>query len=182
MKRNIFGTLATCTLMSAAFTACDLDEYNPTQVSMEEQLATPEGIAGMQVLCYQPIYAQLYSVFDFMQVAECGTDIWWCDRNRTNIEQMFYYEGLTPQTGKGWDKSFTQLYSSLGICNTVIKAGEDSEDETVKTLVAETYFLQRRQTSADGHLEVGLPAALGEGGRRIRLEVALVGLQRNQIV
>ena len=142
MKKNILGTLATCTLMSVTFTACDLDEYNPTQVSMEEQLATPEGIAGMQVLCYQPIYAQLYSAFDFMQMAECGTDIWWCDRNRTNIEQMFYYEGLTPQTGKGWDKSFTQLYSSLGICNTVIKAGEDSEDENVKTLVAETYFLR----------------------------------------
>ena len=130
------------------FTACDMDEYNPTSISLDEKLQTVDGIKGMQVLCYQPIYAQLYSVFDFMQVAECGTDIWWCDRNRTNIEQMFYYEGLTPQTGKGWDKSFTQMYASLGQCNTVIDACEkylDShaeDDDGIGTILAETYFLR----------------------------------------
>ena len=130
------------------FTACDMDEYNPTSISLDEKLTTVEGIKGMQALCYQPIYAQLYSVFDFMQVAECGTDIWWCDRNRTNVEQMFYYEGLTPQTGKGWDKSFTQMYASLGQCNTVIKACSEYLDshakdpEGIATILAETYFLR----------------------------------------
>lgn len=150
MKNKIYGLTTAALVAMSLMTSCDLDEYNPSQLSLDEKLKTAEGIAGMQIICYQPIYAQLYSVFDFMQVAECGTDIWWCDQNKTNVEQMFYYEGLSPQTGKGWDKSFTQLYSSLGVCNTVIKAGKEfieshpgeSETEQVAVLVAETHFLR----------------------------------------
>lgn len=141
MKKYILNTALAVTCL-ASFTACDLDEYNPTQVTAEEILQTEEGIRGMQSLCYQPIYAQLYSVFDFMSMAECGTDIWWCDKNKTNNEQMFYYEGLTSTTNKGWDKAFTQMYASLGLCNTIIKSGQDAENANIKTLVAEAYFLR----------------------------------------
>ncbi|MCR5395811.1 MAG: RagB/SusD family nutrient uptake outer membrane protein [Bacteroidales bacterium] len=148
MKRYKIYTTALALTVMGGFTACDLDEYNPTSISLDEKLQTTSGIKGMQALCYQPIYAQLYSVFDYMQVAECGTDIWWCDRNRTNVEQMFYYEGLTPQTGKGWDKSFTQMYASLGQCNTVINACQEyleshtKDPDGIATILAETYFLR----------------------------------------
>ena len=144
MKKNTYYAMAAL-LGFGTMASCDLDEYNPNSISSEESLATEEGFYGMQALCYQPIYAQLYSVFDFMQMAECGTDIWWCDRNRTSIEQMFYYEGLTPTTGKGWDKSFTQLYAALGLCNTIINTeiDESSDDAAeMKALQAETYFLR----------------------------------------
>lgn len=127
---------------AAALTACDLDEYNPTMVTADQVLQTQDGLYGMQALCYQPIYAQLYSVFDFMSMAECGTDIWWSQNDKTNNEQMFFYEGLTSTTNKGWDKCFTQMYASLGICNSVINHGAQSEDATIKTLVAEAYFLR----------------------------------------
>lgn len=138
MKRYILGISAAVAM--GAFSACDLDEYNPTQLSADQTLSTQEGIYGMQALCYQPIYAQLYSVFDFMQMAECGTDIWWCDRNRTNCEQMFYYEKLTPETNKAWDKAFTQMYAALGLCNKVIQAGAENEEFAV--LSAEAKFLR----------------------------------------
>lgn len=141
MKKYIFGSAILLAAMGT-FTSCDLDEYNPTEVSGDKILDSPEGLYGMQALCYQPIYSQLYSVFDFMQMAELGTDIWWCDRNRTSIEQMFYYEGITSATNKGWDKAFTQMYSALGLCNTVIEHGKDKEDAQTKTLVAEAYYLR----------------------------------------
>lgn len=141
MKKTLYS-VAIFSGFLANFASCDLDEYNPTEVTSDQVLATEDGIAGMQALCYQPIYAQLYSVFDFMSMAECGTDIWWCDRDKTNNEQMFYYEGLTSTTNKGWDKAFTQMYAALGICNTIINHGEESENKNIQTLVAEAYFLR----------------------------------------
>ena len=104
----------------ASLASCDLDEYNPKEVTGDEVIATYDGFYGLEAKCYEPIYGQLYTVFDFMSMAECGTDTWWAQNNKTNTEQMFYYEGLAPFENKGWDKAFTQMYSALGNCNTVI--------------------------------------------------------------
>ena len=146
MKNKIYSAaLALCAMASLA--SCELDEYNPNNISGDEELATYEGIYGLEAKCYEPIYGQLYTVFDFMSMAECGTDTWWAQNNKTNTEQMFYYEGLAPFENKGWDKAFTQMYSALGNCNFVIAKGgnvetEDIQKENVKTLVAEAYFLR----------------------------------------
>lgn len=139
---NHFRNISLFLVAASAFTACDLDEYNPTMVTADQILSTEEGLYGMQAKCYEPIYAQLYSVFDFMSMAECGTDIWWSQNDKTNNEQMFFYEGLTSTTNKPWDKAFTQMYASLGLCNTIINHGAESENATVGTLVAEAYFLR----------------------------------------
>ncbi len=131
----------------ASLASCDLDEYNPKEVTGDEVIATYDGFYGLEAKCYEPIYGQLYTVFDFMSMAECGTDTWWAQNNKTNTEQMFYYEGLAPFENKGWDKAFTQMYSALGNCNTVIAKAEnveaeDIQKENVKTLVAEAHFLR----------------------------------------
>lgn len=140
--KHILRHTALAVAGTLALAACGLDEYNPTQVTADKTLSTEEGLYGMQSLCYQPLYSQLYSVFDFMSMAECGTDTWWCDKNKTNTEQMFYYEGLTSTTNKGWDKAFTQMYSALGLCNAVINHGAAIDSERSRTLVAEARFLR----------------------------------------
>lgn len=146
MKNKIYSAaLALCAMASLA--SCDLDEYNPKSLSGDEMLATYEGFYGLEAQCYKPIYGQLYTVFDFMSMAECGTDTWWAQNNKTNTEQMFYYEGLAPFENKGWDKAFTQMYSGLNNCNAVIAKAEnveveETQKETVKTLVAEAHFLR----------------------------------------
>ena len=146
MKNKLYSAaLALCAMASLA--SCDLDEYNPSSISGDEELATYEGFYGLEAKCYEPIYGQLYTVFDFMSMAECGTDTWWAQNNKTNTEQMFYYEGLAPFENKGWDKAFTQMYSALGNCNTVIAKAEnveaeDIQKENVKTLAAEAHFLR----------------------------------------
>ncbi len=146
MKKKIYSAaLALCAMASLA--SCDLDEYNPKEVTGDEVIATYDGFYGLEAKCYEPIYGQLYTVFDFMSMAECGTDTWWAQNNKTNTEQMFYYEGLAPFENKGWDKAFTQMYSALGNCNTVIAKAEnveteDIQKENVKTLVAEAHFLR----------------------------------------
>ena len=146
MKNKLYSAaLALCAMASLA--SCDLDEYNPKEVTGDDVLATYDGFYGLEAKCYEPIYGQLYTVFDFMSMAECGTDTWWAQQNKTHTEQMFYYEGLAPFENKGWDKAFTQMYSALGNCNTVIAKAEnveaeDIQKENVKTLIAEAYFLR----------------------------------------
>ncbi len=146
MKNKLYSAaLALCAMASLA--SCDLDEYNPKALTGDDVLATYEGFYGLEAKCYEPIYGQLYTVFDFMSMAECGTDTWWAQNNKTNTEQLFYYEGLAPFENKGWDKAFTQMYSALGNCNTVIAKAEnveveDIQKENVKTLVAEAHYLR----------------------------------------
>ena len=146
MKNKLYSAaLALCAMASLA--SCDLDEYNPKEVTGDDVLATYEGFYGLEAKCYEPIYGQLYTVYDFMFMAECGTDTWWAQNNKTNTEQMFYYEGLAPFENKGWDKAFIQMYSGLNNCNAVIAKAEnveteDIQKENVKTLVAEAHFLR----------------------------------------
>ena len=155
MKNKIYSA-ALALFAMASLASCELDEYNPQEITRDEMLLTYEGLYGLEAKCYEPIYGQLYTVFDFMSMAECGTDTWWAQNNKTNTEQLFYYEGLAPFENKGWDKAFTQMYSALGNCNTIIAKAENIESgeftkenmkpeqmkENVKTLVAEAHFLR----------------------------------------
>ena len=98
---------------------------------------------GMQSRCYEPIYGQMYTVSDFLSVAEAGTDLWLTSKNNDNTKELFYYEGLVPYAGKGWDKFFPQAYSALGYCCTTIDNGEKMEQtDAVKELYAEARFLR----------------------------------------
>ena len=69
MKKLVYNVaLALCAMVT--INSCSLDEYNPMEVTGEETLATFDGWYGMQTQCYNPIYSQLYTVTDFLSVAE----------------------------------------------------------------------------------------------------------------
>ena len=141
MKKILFALIACAGL---SMTACSLDEYNPKEITGDEILATYDGIYGMQAQCYAPIYGQLYTVFDFMSMAECGTDLWLTANNKTHTQEMFYYESLVPYANKGWDKAFTQMYSALGLCSAVINRADAVAENpsSVELLKAEAHFLR----------------------------------------
>ena len=68
MKNKLYSAaLALCAMASLA--SCDLDEYNPKEVTGDDVLATYDGFYGLEAKCYEPIYGQLYTVFDFMSMA-----------------------------------------------------------------------------------------------------------------
>lgn len=141
MKKILFALIACAGL---SFAACSLDEYNPKEITGDEILATYDGFYGMQAQCYAPIYGQLYTVFDFLSMAEGGTDIWWTAKNSDSTKEMMYYESLVPFVNKGWDKAFTQMYSALGLCNAIISRADavTENPESVKVLKAEAHFLR----------------------------------------
>lgn len=144
MKKNISRFSIVMAAVAVLMSSCSLDEYNPKEVTGDEILATYEGVYGMQAQCYKPIYGQLFTVFDYLSMTECGTDTWWHSNDKSWAEQMFYYEELTVSTEKSWDKAFTQAYSALGLVNTVINRCDNITEnpENVKILKAEAKYLR----------------------------------------
>lgn len=135
---------ALISLVALATTSCDLDEYNPAAGTGGDKLATIEGLQGLQTYCYEPLYGQLFSAFDYFAVAEGGTDLFITSCNRTWGADIFYYEGLT--TGSNYtNKLFKQAYSLINSCNSVINNADrvvDATDEQIAVLVAEAKCLR----------------------------------------
>lgn len=136
--------LALVSLASLALTSCELDEYNPAAGTGGDKLATIEGLEGLETYCYEPLYGQLFSAFDYFAVAEGGTDLFVTSCNRTWGADVFYYEGLS--TGSNYtNKLFKQAYSLINSCNSVINNASrvvDGSEEQIKTLVAEAKCLR----------------------------------------
>ena len=153
MKKILFALIACAGL---SMTACSLDEYNPKEITGDEILATYDGFYGMQAQCYAPIYGQLYTVTDFIAMAEGGTDLWVTANNKTHTKEMFYYESLVPSANKGWDKAFTQMYSALGLCNAIISRAD---------AVAE-------------NIEFNIKTDLGPASQEVDLIISVEGVQQ----
>ncbi|MDL2241901.1 RagB/SusD family nutrient uptake outer membrane protein, partial [Bacteroidales bacterium OttesenSCG-928-L03] len=76
-------------------------------------------------------------------VAESGTDIWLTANNKTNTQQMFYYEAMTTSTN-ATNKLFKQAYSMINTCNTVINraSGVVGDARKIDILVGEAKTLR----------------------------------------
>lgn len=127
--------------------ACSLDEYNPMGGSAgHSPLEQAEGFEGLQTYCYEPLYGQLYSSYDYLSVAEGGTDLFLCPGSNPNYaKEIIYYQGLAPVARKAWDKLFMQLYALINSCNAVInytKPVAKLKDQDRATLVAEAKTLR----------------------------------------
>jgi hypothetical protein len=134
------GTILCATFMLAS---CELDEYNPAGGTGGDKLTTFEGWSGMETYCYEPLYGQLFSSFDFLAVAEGGTDLFLTANNRTWGQQLFYYEGLATNTNYT-NKLFKQAYSLINSCNAVIEGASSvaGDPEAIKVLTAEAKCLR----------------------------------------
>ena len=142
MKRLIFRAALISTLITTY--SCSLDEYNPSDASGGEQLKTVEGLQKMTNYCYSPLYDQMFTASDYLAVAETGTDLWLTANDKTNTQQMFYYEGLTTNTN-ATNKLFTQAYAMINTCNAIIGRApsvESGEMRKLPILVAEAKCLR----------------------------------------
>lgn len=125
---------------------CSLDEYNPMGgMDGGSPLTTVEGFEGLQTYCYDPIYGQLYSAYDYLSVADGGTDLFLCPGgNKDYAKQLIYYDGLVTNTN-AVKKLFMQLYSMINSCNAVIGQGgvvKGLSERDQATLVAEAKTLR----------------------------------------
>ncbi len=145
MKKFHIYKYAVAALASVSVVSCSLDEYNPSQKTIDEALSSFEGFKGLESYCYSSLYGQLYSVYDLFSVAEGGTDCWLTPSGNTDYaRQVIYYEGLATNTN-ATNKLFGQIYSMILNCNDVIGRAEsvtDGNAADVTTLVAEARCLR----------------------------------------
>ena len=142
--KNIFFNITVFLITVMAVTSCSLDEYNPAGNSGGTSLTTFAGWEELETYCYTPLYDQLFSASDYLSVAEAGTDTWLTANNKTNTQQLFYYESLATNTN-ATNKLFQQAYACINTCNAVIgRASEvtDGDADDINVLVAEAKCLR----------------------------------------
>lgn len=141
MKTKLLYTAIIAGTLS--FSSCELDEYNPT--GGDATIESFDAWSGLETYCYSPLAEQLYSVYDFMSVAEGGTDMWLTPGgNPDYAKQLIYYDGLTTNTN-GSNKVFKQAYSCIASCNAVINNADNVKgitDYDKKILTAEAKTLR----------------------------------------
>lgn len=139
MKTKLLYTAIIAGTLS--FSSCELDEYNPT--GGDATIESFDAWSGLETYCYSPLAEQLYSVYDFMSVAEGGTDMWLTPGgNPDYAKQLIYYDGLTTNTN-GSNKVFKQAYSCIASCNAVINNADNVKgitdyDKRILTAEAKT--------------------------------------------
>lgn len=139
MKTKLLYTAIIAGTLS--FSSCELDEYNPT--GGNATIESFDAWSGLETYCYSPLAEQLYSVYDFMSVAEGGTDMWLTPGgNPDYAKQLIYYDGLTTNTN-GSNKVFKQAYSCIASCNAVINNADNVKgitdyDKRILTAEAKT--------------------------------------------
>lgn len=145
MKKSLFRSLLICAAALPMHSCSDfLSEYNPS--AGDATINSFNVWRGLVVKCYSPLNDQLFSASDFMVVAESGTDLWLTANNKTNTQQLFYYEGLTTSTN-ATNKLFSQAYASITTCNAVINEAKGITDghgkeADIKVLIAEAKCLR----------------------------------------
>ncbi|SEA35839.1 SusD family protein [Arachidicoccus rhizosphaerae] len=148
MRKKILNKTLIYTLIGSAMaficlaSSCNLDEYNPTAGDATE--TSFNTWSGLLVQCYTPLYDQLFSASDFLYVSETGTDLWLSHNDNDNTKELYYYEGLTTSTN-GTNKLFTQAYSVISTCNSVINGAtalEDGDSATINEMVGEAKCLR----------------------------------------
>lgn len=141
MKKTLYKLACAVGIFTLLY-SCELDEYNPH--AGDTSLQTYMAWVGLQGYCYTPLYNQLFSATDYLSVAETGADTWVVKGNGTSTKELFYYESLTTGTN-ATNKLFTQCYSMIGSCNSVInEAGNlvDGNADDIKILAAEAKCLR----------------------------------------
>ncbi len=139
MKTKLLYTAIIAGTLS--FSSCELDEYNPT--GGDATIESFDAWSGLETYCYSPLAELLYSVYDFMSVAEGGTDMWLTPGgNPDYAKQLIYYDGLTTNTN-GSNKVFKQAYSCIASCNAVINNADNVKgitdyDKRILTAEAKT--------------------------------------------
>ena len=76
--------------MLALNSACSLEEYNPSGLTVDMVLETYDGYNKLINNCYFDIPRYFYGR-SLLLVTEAGTDIWTADQNSTNNQQYFKY-------------------------------------------------------------------------------------------
>jgi starch-binding outer membrane protein, SusD/RagB family len=124
-KRKLIIYTVVVLMFAPFFTACELDEYNPSGATADAVFSTPEGFETLVNGAYSNLRAQFYGREDIMYFAESGTDIWFNANRRNYLNQIARYEALTPSLGQARN-TWNRLYVPINLCNAGIERIENA--------------------------------------------------------
>lgn len=133
MKTTILKSVVLAGLMSNAFTACDLNEYDPNKVSGEESLEKIAVFQGLVNKCYSPLINAFYQSSDYEILTEAGTDLWQTPKNSDTSKELFYYESFPADKSETW-KVWSFAYNTINVCNSVVERASKVTDATPEQL------------------------------------------------
>nr|WP_294895301.1 RagB/SusD family nutrient uptake outer membrane protein [uncultured Pedobacter sp.] len=144
MKNKHFKYIVVLAIATAtSMNACQLNEYNPSTVSLDIAYKNKEGFDGLINACYTDLY-YFHGKIDFIGPSEMGTDLW--VNYGTSESGLTTYDNtlstLTGSTKVVWNG----LYSIVNFCNTAIYYGKDvkgyATQEDLNRKLAEAHFLR----------------------------------------
>lgn len=141
-RKNIFIYIIATTL---SLSACSLDEYNPSGVTVDKIIETKAGFNKLLNSCYFDLPRYFYGR-NLLLVTEGGTDIWTSDMNSNNNQNyMKYASGGSMSVDMAKD-FWNGAYDAINYCNLIIDRADQVQDFTSeqekKQKVAEAYFLR----------------------------------------
>jgi starch-binding outer membrane protein, SusD/RagB family len=140
--KKIYNKIAVMAILfTGLFSACSLEEYNPSTVDMDMAYKYASGYEGLVNYCYDGLY-YFYGKIDGIGAMDMGTDLWISESK----EAGFTLYNSEMSTELGTLKTIWQgFYSTVNYCNTAIYYADKVEDYTEdqkNAKVAEAYFLR----------------------------------------
>ncbi len=141
LKYIFITALSTSLFMSA----CSLEEFNPSGVTVDKVASTKSGFNKLVNSCYFDLSRYFYGR-NLLLVTEGGTDIWTSDLNSNNNQNyMKYASGGSMSLDMAKDY-WNGAYDAINYCNIVIgrvdQVQDFSNEQEKNALVAEAYFLR----------------------------------------
>ncbi|MDD3195434.1 MAG: RagB/SusD family nutrient uptake outer membrane protein [Paludibacter sp.] len=134
MNTKIFAKIAAGLVLTATFSACSLEEYNPSGSTAGNVYNTEVGMNSLVNAAYYNFRAQFYGREDVMFLWEGGTDLWFMGARGTYADQLLIYsEKLGPTTGQ-IKNTWQRLYEIVNYANAGINRipGVKYSSETLK--------------------------------------------------
>lgn len=155
--KDIKTALISASLISglAVFmSGCSLEEFNPSEISMDTMAENPNSYQKIINQCYFGIERCFYAANsasgiennNWMGVTEGDTDLWTSKRNKDteHTAYFWYFAGAAPNTTYT-DNFWSATYDGIGSCNVAIslapKVSFQTEEERNQK-VAEAHFLR----------------------------------------
>lgn len=135
--------------LTAVFSGCSLDEYNPSNMTTDQAWSTPSGYEKKINDCYFDLVRIIYGQAEdtYMIVAEGGTDIWQDTNpqgNNGNWSKLLRYEDFGASCGMV-NEGYSGFYGVLNACNGAIQFASKVQgmaQADVDALVAEAHFIR----------------------------------------
>ncbi|WP_372772527.1 RagB/SusD family nutrient uptake outer membrane protein [Mangrovibacterium sp.] len=141
MRKIYKKTAIAAIFLIGLFSACSLEETNPSTVDLEIAYTSPEGFESLINYCYDALY-YYYGKIDGIGAMEMGTDLWVSESKESGF--TMYDSKMNTELGT-LRVIWNGFYATVNYCNTAIYYADlvaDYSEEQKNAKVAEAYFMR----------------------------------------